>query len=140
MKPILELTNVSFEVNGNNILNDISFTVDKGEIITFTGPSGSGKSTLLKIIGYLINPSSGKIQYKNKEITQYEPTEYRKEVSYFFQNAVLFDEVVRDNLAFPADIREDTFNEDQAIRGLETVQLSDTYLDKPIKEIGRAHV
>ena len=135
MEPILDLANVSFEVNGNDILKDISFTVDKGEIITFTGPSGSGKSTLLKIIGYLINPTSGTIQYKNKEITQYEPTEYRKEVSYFFQNAVLFDEVVRDNLSFPAKIRDEYFDEARAIEGLETVQLSESYLDQPIHEL-----
>jgi len=135
MESILELNHVSFEANGNEILKDITFTVNKGEIITFTGPSGSGKSTLLKLIGYLLNPTSGTIQYKNKDITQYEPTEYRKEVSYFFQNAVLFDEVVRDNLAFPAKIRDESFDEERAIEGLEAVQLSKAYLDQPIHEL-----
>src|SRR5690625_2352483 len=135
MESILELNHVSFEANGNEILKDITFTVNKGEIITFTGPSGSGKSTLLKLIGYLLNPTSGTIQYKNKEITQYEPTEYRKEVSYFFQNAVLFDEVVRDNLSLPAKIRDEYFDEARAIEGLETVQLSESYLDQPIHEL-----
>lgn len=135
MEPILDLNDVSFEVDGNQILEDITFTVNKGEIITFTGPSGSGKSTLLKIIGHLMNPTSGTIQYKNKDITQYEPTEYRKEVSYFFQNAVLFDEVVRDNLAFPAEIRDEAFDEARAIEGLEAVQLSKAYLDQPIHEL-----
>lgn len=135
VKEIMSLEQVSFKVNQQQILKDISFSVQVGDIITVTGPSGGGKSTLLKIMGHLLNPTSGIIQYNGKDINEYEPTEYRKEVSYFFQNAVLFDETVRDNLAFPADIREDTFNEDQAIRGLETVQLSDTYLDKPIKEL-----
>lgn len=134
-KEIMSLEQVSFKVNQQQILKDISFSVQVGDIITVTGPSGGGKSTLLKIMGHLLSPTSGIIQYNGKDINEYEPTEYRKEVSYFFQNAVLFDETVRDNLAFPADIREDTFNEDQAIRGLETVQLSDTYLDKPIKEL-----
>lgn len=134
-KEIMTLEQVSFKVNQQQILKDISFSVQVGDIITVTGPSGGGKSTLLKIMGHLLSPTSGIIQYNGKDINEYEPTEYRKEVSYFFQNAVLFDETVRDNLAFPADIREDTFNEDQAIRGLETVQLSDTYLDKPIKEL-----
>ena len=134
-KEIISLEQVSFKVNQQQILKDINFSVQVGDIITVTGPSGGGKSTLLKIMGHLLSPTSGIIQYNGKDINEYEPTEYRKEVSYFFQNAVLFDETVRDNLAFPADIREDTFNEDQAIRGLETVQLSDTYLDKPIKEL-----
>ena len=135
VKEIMSLEQVSFKVNQQQILKDISFSVQVGDIITVTGPSGGGKSTLLKIMGHLLSPTSGIIQYNGKDINEYEPTEYRKEVSYFFQNAVLFDETVRDNLAFPADIREDTFNEDQAIRGLKTVQLSDTYLDKPIKEL-----
>lgn len=87
------------------------------------------------MIGLLISPTSGKIQYQGKDISEYEPTEYRKEVSYFFQNAVLFDDTVRENLAFPALIREASFDEEQAVRGLETVQLPSTYIDKPIKEL-----
>src|SRR5699024_12729013 len=109
MNTMLELKSVSFEVDGRKILKNISFDIKKGEFITLTGPSGSGKSTLLKLIGHLINPSSGNIIYENKDITEYNPTDYRKNVSYFFQNAVLFDETVYDNLAFPARIREEDF-------------------------------
>lgn len=135
MNPILELKSVSFEVDGRKILKNISFDIKKGEFITLTGPSGSGKSTLLKIIGHLINPSSGNIIYENKNITEYNPTDYRKNVSYFFQNAVLFDETVYDNLAFPARIREEDFDKNHAIEGLKTVQLPENYLDKSIHEL-----
>ena len=48
---LFQLEKVGFQANGNQILQDISFTVNKGEVIVFTGPSGSGKSTLLKLIG-----------------------------------------------------------------------------------------
>lgn len=135
MNPILELKSVSFEVDGRKILKNISFDIKKGEFITLTGPSGSGKSTLLKIIGHLINPTSGNIIYENKNITEYNPTDYRKNVSYFFQNAVLFDETVYDNLAFPARIREEDFDKNHAIEGLNTVQLPENYLDKSIHEL-----
>lgn len=135
MNPILDLNNIAFEVGDKKILTDITFKVNEGEIITFTGPSGSGKSTLLKLIGLLISPTSGTIHYKNKDLSDYEPTEYRKQVSYFFQNAVLFDETVRDNLSFPAKIREKDFDEKRAIEGLEAVQLSAAYLDQPIHEL-----
>ena len=135
MNPILELKSVSFEVDGRKILKNISFDIKKGEFITLTGPSGSGKSTLLKIIGHLINPTSGNIIYENKNITEYNPTDYRKNVSYFFQNAVLFDETVYDNLAFPARIREEDFDKNHAIEGLKTVQLPENYLDKSIHEL-----
>src|SRR5699024_7627625 len=135
MNHILELKNVYFEVDERNILNNISIDIKKGESITLTGPSGSGKSTLLKIIGHLINPTSGNIIYENKNITEYNPTDYRKNVSYFFQNAVLFDETVYDNLAFPARIREEDFDKNHAIEGLNTVQLPENYLDKSIHEL-----
>lgn len=134
-KNIMTLENVSFKVKQQEILRNINFSVQAGDIITVTGPSGGGKSTLLKIMGHLLNPTSGVIRYNGKNINEYEPTEYRKEVSYFFQNAVLFDKTVRDNLAFPAEIRGDEFDEKRAIQGLETVQLSNTYLDKAINEL-----
>ena len=132
---IFRLENVGFKIENQQILEDINFTVNKGDIVTVTGPSGGGKSTLLKLMGLLISPTAGKIYYKNKEIIEYEATEYRKQVSYFFQNAVLFDQTVRQNLSFPADIREDNFDESRAKEGLETVQLPSTYLDKPIKDL-----
>lgn len=134
-KEIIRLENVGFQAGNHEILTNINFTVEEGQLITVTGPSGGGKSTLLKLIGLLNSPSSGTIQYRGKSIFEYEPTEYRKEVSYFFQNAVLFDDTVRDNLAFPAKIREIEFDESRAIEGLNIVQLPSTYLDKPIQEL-----
>lgn len=132
---ILRLENVGFRVKDQQILEDINLTINKGDILTITGPSGGGKSTLLKLIGLLNNPTSGKIYYKNQDIQSYEPTEYRKQVSYFFQNAVLFDETVRQNLKFPSDIRGEEFDEERAKQGLETVQLPASYLDKPVKDL-----
>lgn len=134
-KEIIRLENIGFNVSNRDILTNINFSVKEGQIVTITGPSGGGKSTLLKLIGLLNSPTSGTIQYLGKNIFEYEPTEYRKEVSYFFQNAVLFDETVRDNLAFPAKIREIEFDESRAIEGLKLVQLPSTYLDKPIQEL-----
>lgn len=134
-KEIIRLENIGFNVSNRDILTNINFSVKEGQIMTITGPSGGGKSTLLKLIGLLNSPTSGTIQYLGKNIFEYEPTEYRKEVSYFFQNAVLFDDTVRDNLAFPAKIREIGFDESRAIEGLKLVQLPSTYLDKPIQEL-----
>lgn len=135
MRELIRLTDIEFNADDQQILKDVNFTINEGEIVTVSGPSGGGKSTLLKIIGLLLNPTSGEVYYQGKNIKEYEPTEYRKEVSYFFQNAVLFDETVRDNLAFPAQIRADSFDEERALRGLEIVQLPRTYLDKSIKDL-----
>ena len=66
------------------ILEDITFDIQKGEVLTITGPSGSGKSTLLKLIGSLFSPTEGTIVYKGKELKQIDPEIYRKELFLFF--------------------------------------------------------
>lgn len=132
---IIELHNLSFEVDGQKIIENVNFTINEGDFLTIMGPSGSGKSTLLKLIGLQIDFTSGSIQFNGNDISKYNPTDYRKEVSYFFQNAVLFGKTVRDNLAFPSEIREDEFDEARAITGLEEVQLPSDYLDKKINDL-----
>jgi len=132
---MFQLKNVSFSAKNQSILEDISFDIYEGESILITGPSGSGKSTLLKIIASLISPTVGEIIYKNKPVTMYSPTIYRKEVSYIFQNAQLFDQTVRDNLSFPYKIREEAFDEEKAKASLKRVQLPASYLDKKITDL-----
>lgn len=134
-QPIISLQNVGFQVNDKKILSNISLDIFEGDSIALVGPSGSGKSTLLKLIGSLASPTDGTIRYQGTDLTQLNPIEYRQNVSYFFQNAVLFDETVRDNLAFPAEIRQEDFNEQRAVGGLEKVRLNASYLDKKIHEL-----
>ncbi|WP_027108297.1 ABC transporter ATP-binding protein [Lacticigenium naphthae] len=134
-EPLIELKNVGFEVDGTQILQDISFVVNKGEVVTFSGPSGSGKSTLLKLIGTILTPTSGEILYKGTNLKELNPIEYRKEVSYFFQNAALFDETVEDNLSFPAHIREKEFEKERALKLMEQVQIPESYLTKKVKDL-----
>jgi len=133
--PIFQLEQVGFQMNQQQILKEVSLTIHAGESIAIIGPSGSGKSTLLKIIGSLLSPTEGVIHYQGQNISEIVATEYRKEVSYFFQNALLFDETVRDNLAFPALIRDESFDEERAIRGLEKVSLDASYLVKSVHDL-----
>ncbi|SEK20653.1 putative ABC transport system ATP-binding protein [Carnobacterium iners] len=132
---IVELNHVSFKVADKLILNDVSFSVDKGEFVTITGPSGSGKSTLLKIIASMLSQTAGTIHYKGKKIEEYNPIDYRKEVSYGFQTAVLFGKTVEDNLIFPYEIRQILFDQDKAISYLEKVGLDESYLTKNINDL-----
>lgn len=135
MMTILKLDQLTFEAQGKQILDNITYSINEGEFISITGPSGSGKSTLLKIISSLISKTSGDIYYNGKPIEEYNPTDYRKEVSYCFQSPVLFDKTVKDNLAFPYEIRGKEFNKKEAIIFLEEVGLSEEYLDKHINTL-----
>lgn len=105
MMALLHFENISLEVHGHRILQDISFSVDQGESITIIGPSGSGKSTILKLASSLQSPTAGTIHFQGKPVESYVPTEYRQSVAYCFQQPYLFGQTVRGNLAFPFAIR-----------------------------------
>ncbi|WP_313468854.1 ATP-binding cassette domain-containing protein [Carnobacterium sp.] len=134
-EPIINLSQLGFEVKDQVILKGIDFSVEKGEFVTITGPSGSGKSTLLKIIATMLSPTTGIVEYQGKSLTEYDPIDYRKEVSYCFQTAVLFGQTVQENLAFPYVIRDKKFDSKKAIDYLHKVGLDKVYLTKNINEL-----
>ncbi|WP_343346366.1 ABC transporter ATP-binding protein [Terrisporobacter petrolearius] len=68
MKPILELKNVSKIMGSNTLVEDISFTINKGEIFGFLGPNGAGKTTTIKMITGLYSISKGEIYIDSKSV------------------------------------------------------------------------
>ena len=67
----LQIKNLNYQVNGQEILRDISFDVKKGEILVVIGPNGSGKTTLLKLIIGVLKPSSGSVSLQGKSINSF---------------------------------------------------------------------
>jgi len=130
---LLSLNGLSYEVKGQKILEDISYEIEEGDFISIGGPSGSGKSSLLKIIATIISKTKGEILYQGIPLDQYEPTQYRKEVSYCFQSPVLFGKTVKDNLSFPYEIRQMEFDQKKSINLLNALGLSEGDLEKEIK-------
>jgi phospholipid/cholesterol/gamma-HCH transport system ATP-binding protein len=89
-EPIVEVKNVSKYFGKKKVLENVSFTVFKREILLIIGLSGTGKSTLLKLICNLEEPDSGEVILKTNNIGM------------VFQGAALFDSLnVFDNVAFP---------------------------------------
>lgn len=107
-------------------LDNISFTVDKGEFVAIVGASGSGKSTLLHLIGGVDRPTSGKIFIDNKEINKYNDDELaifrRRQVGLIYQFYNLIPILnVEENITLPLslDNREIDFNKlNELIRNL----------------------
>ena len=123
---ILELKHIQYSADKKQILQDVSFKVNKGDFLTLIGPSGAGKSTILRLIANLISANSGDILYQEKNISSLNPVQYRREVSYCFQQPSLFGQTVRDNLIFPYEIRKVDVNDKQI------ADLSADFLDKKI--------
>jgi len=65
---ILKISNLEAAYNGMQVLKDLSFGVEEGEIVSVIGPNGSGKSTLFKAIAGLLRPVRGSITFKDKAI------------------------------------------------------------------------
>ena len=78
------------ELNGKTLVDNISFSVEKGETLVLLGPSGCGKTTTLKMINRLIEPSSGEVVIDGKKITEVKPEILRKGIGYVIQGTGLF--------------------------------------------------
>lgn len=98
---MLELRNVSYQVDNRQIINNINLKIEAGETIAIVGPSGSGKSTLLRLMNNLISPTEGELYFNNQVYEDISPEKLRMEVSYLLQESDLFESTIGDNLAFP---------------------------------------
>ncbi|MEM1994089.1 MAG: ABC transporter ATP-binding protein [Nitrososphaerales archaeon] len=73
--PLLEVRNISKSFGGLRAIKDVSFKVEKGELIGIIGPNGAGKSTLFNLISGVYHPDTGSIFFKGEDITKMEPYE-----------------------------------------------------------------
>ena len=88
---MLELRNVSFEVDGKKIFNNISLTMDDNRFTVITGPNGGGKSTLAKLIMGIEKPTEGEILFDGEDITAMSIDERAKrKIGYAFQQPPRF--------------------------------------------------
>ena len=88
---ILEIKHMVKSFGDHQVLRDISFQVEKGEVICIIGSSGSGKSTLLRCINFLEQPSGGEIRYHGRNAeTEWKRTLYNSKVGMVFQSFNLF--------------------------------------------------
>jgi branched-chain amino acid transport system ATP-binding protein len=74
-KPLLEIRNLSVNYGGIQALQDVSMTINAGEVVTLIGANGAGKSTTLRAISRLVRPRSGHIVYDGRDITRCRPDE-----------------------------------------------------------------
>ena len=122
-------------------LDDVSFSVKKGEFVLIVGSSGSGKSTLLNMIGLLDRPTQGKVLidgFDTSNLTANEISAFRNEkLGFVFQFAnLLADLTVLENVLLPSQIQLDYTANDKAKEVLEKVGLSDQLFKRANKISG----
>jgi putative lysine transport system ATP-binding protein len=93
MEKVIDIQHLSKSFGTHEVLKDIDFSVNKGEVVCIIGSSGSGKSTLLRCVNLLEKPSGGQIIYKGENILddQHDIHAYRTRLGMVFQQFNLFD-------------------------------------------------
>lgn len=106
---MLETKNLNVFYGAINALNDVSITVQPGEIVAIIGSNGAGKSTLLRTISGLIRPRSGSVSYNGEELTTLQPHEIVKRgLSHAPEGRRIFTNMtVEENLQLGAYLRKD---------------------------------
>lgn len=94
--------------DGKKIIDDLNLKINYGEFVTLIGKSGSGKTTMLKLINGLINPNSGQIFIKDKEINEWDIIELRRSIGYVIQQIGLFPHMnIEDNIGYVLNIKKE---------------------------------
>lgn len=101
----IEFNHLSFKYNDadEDILKDITFTINKGQMVGILGKTGSGKSTLVDLLLRLYNVPNNSILLDNKDIMKLPYKKVRESIGYVPQDNFLFSDTVRNNIAFAFD-------------------------------------
>lgn len=92
--PLLSTSHLSLSIGEHKILSDISFSVDRGEIVGLIGPNGSGKTTLFNVLSGFLKPNAGMIHLNGKDITHLSPAKRAGcGIGRVFQNFGIFREM-----------------------------------------------
>lgn len=101
----VEFRNVSFHYPdaADDIISDINFKANKGEMVAFIGATGSGKTTLINLIPRFYDVTDGEVLVDGVNVKKYKLSELRKKIGYAPQKALLFSGTIEENVCYEAD-------------------------------------
>lgn len=125
----ITLENVSFEINGKKLIDDISLTLYPNEFVGLIGPSGSGKTTLMLLMNGMNQPTNGKVLINNHSL-HHNFEAFKGQIGYVPQDDIIHRELtVRESLLYTSKLRlQTTFTEDvesQVNKVLQTLSLKE---------------
>lgn len=120
LKGKVELKDVSMLYGQKPALKSVSFSVEPGSKIAIIGPTAAGKTQLMYLLTGLIKPTGGQIEFDGKEIDAYNSEAFHNQVSLVFQDSIIFNMSIRENIAF-----SDTVTDVSLGKAIETAELRD---------------
>jgi ATP-binding cassette subfamily B protein len=85
-------------VPGENVLNDVSFALRRGETVAVVGPTGAGKTSLVNLIPRLYDPTAGRVMINGRDLRDYPNSVFRDRMALVMQDPFLFSGTIRDNI------------------------------------------
>lgn len=120
IKGNIKVSDISVHFNEKKVIKDVSFDIKAGTKNAIIGPTAAGKTQLLYVLTGLLKPTSGIIQYDGKDISNYEKSSFHSQVGFVFQDSIIFNMTLRENIAFSASV------DDEALKkAIDTAELND---------------
>jgi tungstate transport system ATP-binding protein len=98
-KPVIKIRDLLIRRNDRDILRVDSLDIQRGETLAVVGPNGAGKTTLLLALAHLLKPVGGRVLFDGKSLIEWGDLEYRRKIAFVFQDPLLIDMSVEDNIA-----------------------------------------
>ena len=114
----INLQNVSVYYGENPALKNVSFSIEGGTRTAIIGPTAAGKTQILYLLTTLIKPKEGEILYDNIKITEYNRDSLLSQVGLVFQDSIIFNLTLRENIAFNSEVTESDLQ-----KAIETAEL-----------------
>ncbi|MEP7351755.1 MAG: ABC transporter ATP-binding protein [Acidobacteriota bacterium] len=115
----LTVENICLSFEDKQVLKDVSFEAKAGQSIAIIGPTAAGKTQLLYLLIGLLKPSSGSVKYDGHPIEAFKKENLHRQVGLVFQDSILFNLTVRENIAFSPDTKSETIQKAIAAAELE---------------------
>lgn len=122
------LNNITLQYGQKFALKDVSFSIKAGSRTAIIGPTAAGKTQLLYLLTNLVKPGAGTITYDGKDINEYQKEALHQQVGLVFQDSIIFNISLRENIAFNETVTEEAMN-----RAIETAALKDFVASLPDK-------
>jgi ATP-binding cassette subfamily B protein len=121
------MQNIILKLGEKEILRNISFDIKGGTRTAIIGPTAAGKTQFLYVLTGLVAPTEGKVLYDGKAIEEYEKKKLHEQVGFVFQDSILFNLSLRENIAFSANVTDVLLS--KAIKAAELTDFIDTLPD-----------
>jgi tungstate transport system ATP-binding protein len=105
MNELIFIRDLLIQRNGRDVLTVSSLQIQRGETLAIVGPNGAGKSTLLLALARLIRPTRGQLTFNGNPISELNDLEYRRKISFVFQDPLLMDMTVEKNIGLGLKFR-----------------------------------